>query len=125
MAAYMPQGQYSLLNDPQFETAYSGIKASNMVDKAPVQEESILGDKDTRQAAAAGMRSGGLSGALLSGGIASGNPYAIGGGLILSQIEEAQKAKAAQEQERIENEKARMVAMKTQYNNMANMSFKI
>jgi len=119
-------GQYSLLNDPKFQTAYSGpgVQQAAVVSDAP-EEENLLGDKGTRQAAAAGMRSGGLSGALMSAGMASGNPYAIGGGLILSQIEQAQKAKAQAEQERIENEKNRRDNMQKQYASMANMKVSI
>ncbi len=53
-------------------------------------------DPETRSAAMSGLKSGGVSGALMSGGISSmlgkggmagGGPYALAGGLVLSQIQ--------------------------------------
>jgi len=89
---------------------------------------------DVARATAYGAQSGGISGALTSGGIMSMlgpsgmsgfGPYAAAGGLILSQIEAHQKALAAQEQERIENEKKRRANMLAQYNTMAGMRFDV
>lgn len=71
-----------------------------------------LVSKDTRDAALAGGRSGGLSGALMGGGVSSmlgegglaaGGPYALAGGLILSQIE-AKQAEDAQKQAQYEQD---------------------
>lgn len=90
--------------------------------------------KDVARSAMYGAQSGGVSGALTSGGImsilgpsgmAGGGPYALAGGLILSQIEAAQKAKAQQEAERIQNEKQRMADMGAQYRSMANQRYSV
>lgn len=93
---------------------------------------------DITRAAMSGAQSGGLSGALTSGGVSAMlgaenmeaamggmGPYAIAGGLVLSQIEAAQKAKAAQEQERIANEKGRRGQMLAQFNRNANLDFNV
>lgn len=133
MAGYIPQigqqaqSQYSLIDLPQFQTAYSQTPAQAV----PAQEGGSFLSPDVAKAAAYGAQSGGVSGALISGGTtslltsgaAAGGPYAIAGGLILSQIEAAQKAKAAHEQEVIANEKERMSKTQQAYASMANQRF--
>lgn len=102
--------------------------------EAQAQEQ--LMRPDTQKATAAGMQSGGVSGALMAGGvqsmIGSGSmsaamagmgPYAIGAGLLLSELEASKNAKAAQEQERIANEKNRQNRMQSAFSSMANSKF--
>jgi hypothetical protein len=122
------QKPYSLLDNQEFKTAYGTEEKSS----APEAEEPMF-SKSTAQAAAQGAQFGGLSGALTAGGVSSlltsgaaaGGPYAIAGGLILSQIEANQKAKAAAEQERVQNEKNRMASMQSMYEKMANQSYNV
>jgi hypothetical protein len=119
--------QYNSIMDlPAFQQSYSKKPESE-----PETKEPFL-SPDVARATAYGAQSGGLSGALTSGGVTSmlgpagmsgGGPYAVAGGLILSQIEAAQKAKAAAEQEKIDNEKIRMAKTQAAYANMANQSF--
>jgi len=132
MAGYFDnKPQYTLLDNPQFQSAYSGQGKQDISLKDQGQDPMF--SPDVARAAAYGAQSGGLSGALTSGGVtslltngaAAGGPYAIAGGLILSQIEASQKAKAAAEQERIANEKNRMNATKQAYMNNANLKFGI
>ena len=113
MATYINPKKYSLLDELP-STQYGTPQKT-----ARLQETSMMqggGDwldsfgsmsPGTAQATTQGLQSGGLSGALMSGGMAAGNPYAIAGGLVLSEIEAKQKAKAAKEQEDIANEKQR------------------
>lgn len=131
MANYQPYNanQYSLLDVPEFKSSYQGSPSSYI--QQP-QQESMM-DPSTARAAAYGAQNGGISGALTAGGVSSllsngasaGGPYAIAGGLILSQIEAAQKAKQAQEDERVANEKNRMNKMQQAYANNANLRFGI
>jgi hypothetical protein len=113
MANYMGNSpSYSLLDDMEFRTAFSGQPQTQQ--QASAQQEGLL-SPSTAQAAARGAQSGGLSGALISGGVnsmltsgmAAGGPYAIAGGLLLSELQAAQEAKARQEAEMIANEKQR------------------
>ena len=126
---------YSLLGDAEFRTNWSN---------APLKEDSgqsldsgmgndPLFSQSTAQAAARGAQSGGLSGALMSGGVnslltsgaAAGGPYAIAGGLLLSELQAAQEAKARQEAEMIANEKARNQNMQNQLNQNARTVFRV
>jgi len=134
MAGYIPQlgqqaqSQYSLIDLPQFQTSYS--QTSPQEAAAPAAQDPAISPA-VAKSAAYGAQSGGLSGALtsagttslLTSGAAAGGPYAIAGGLILSQIEAAQKAKAAHEQEQIENEKSRMAKTQQAYASMANQRY--
>lgn len=132
--------QNSLVNNPQFRSAYSSggnpqgetsdfNQANNYGTQQPAKEKMF--DPATAQAAAYGAQSGGIAGALTSGGVTSllangastGNVAAIGGGLILSQIEAAQKAKAAAEQEHMANQKATMDKTRQAYASMANQRY--
>lgn len=133
MAGYSPDLkeqnlQYNSIMDlPSFRDSYKSTSPEQ------VKSEDPMFSKDVARATGYGAQSGGLSGALTSGGVtslltngaAAGGPYAIAGGLILSQIEAAQKAKAAAEQERIEGEKNRMEKTRQAYASNANMSFGI
>ena len=131
MANYMGNSpSYSLLDDMEFRTAFSGQPQTQQ--QASAQQEGLL-SPSTAQAAARGAQSGGLSGALMSGGISSlltsgaaaGGPYAIAGGLLLSELEAAQEAKARQEAEMIANEKARNQNMQNQLNQNARTVFRV
>jgi hypothetical protein len=96
----------------------------------PASQESFL-SPDVAKATAYGAQSGGLSGGLISGGTTSlltsgastGNVAAIGGGLILSQIEAAQQAKAQKEQEEIQQAKEIKNGRLAQLNKMSGMRF--
>lgn len=136
MANYVPyqQSDYSLLDNPQFQSYFSGKDAgvesqSGLPQKAATSQDLV--SPSTARAAANGAQFGGASGALISGGVSSmltngagaGGPYALAGGLILSQIEAAQKAKAQQEAERVQNEKDTMEKTRQSYMNNANMRF--
>lgn len=130
MANYMGNSpSYSLLDDMEFRTAFGGQPKQQM--QAETQEQLI--SPSTAQAAARGAQSGGLSGALMSGGVnsmltsgmAAGGPYAIAGGLLLSELQAAQEAKARQEAEMIANEKARNQNMQNQLNQNARTVFKV
>ena len=120
---------YSLLDDMEFRTAFSGQPQAQ---SQPAQQEGLL-SPSTAQAAARGAQSGGLSGALMSGGVnsmltsgmAAGGPYAIAGGLLLSELQAAQEAKARQEAEMIANEKARNQNMQNQLNQNARTVFRV
>lgn len=131
MANYMGNSpSYSLLDDMEFRTAFSGQPQAQQ--QASAQQEGLL-SPSTAQAAARGAQSGGLSGALMSGGVnsmltsgmAAGGPYAIAGGLLLSELQAAQEAKARQEAEMIANEKARNQNMQNQLNQNARTVFKV
>ncbi len=121
---------YSLLDDMEFRTAFSGQPQTQQ--QASAQQEGLL-SPSTAQAAARGAQSGGLSGALMSGGVnsmltsgmAAGGPYAIAGGLLLSELQAAQEAKARQEAEMIANEKARNQNMQNQLNQNARTVFRV
>jgi hypothetical protein len=131
MANYMGNSpSYSLLDDMEFRTAFSGQPQTQQ--QASAQQEGLL-SPSTAQAAARGAQSGGLSGALISGGVnsmltsgmAAGGPYAIAGGLLLSELQAAQEAKARQEAEMIANEKARNQNMQNQLNQNARTVFRV
>lgn len=136
MANYMGNSpSYSLLDDMEFRTAFSGQPQAQQ--QASAQQEGLL-SPSTAQAAARGAQSGGLSGALMSGGVSSmlgaesmgaamagGGPYAIAGGLLLSELQAAQEAKARQEAEMIANEKARNQNMQNQLNQNARTVFRV
>jgi hypothetical protein len=89
--------------------------------------------KSTIAAGVKGAQAGGLSGALMAGGVnslltsgaAAGGPYAIAGGLLLSELQAAQEAKAQAEAQRVENEKNRMANMQGQLNSMSKTVFKV
>ena len=68
--------------------------------------------------------SGGVS-SLLTSGAAAGGPYAIAGGLLLSELEAAQKEKARVEAEKIQNEKDRMANMQGQLNAQSRTVFRV
>lgn len=129
MANYYDPNKYSLIDSPEFQTAYSNYRPNQMAD---VKNEPFMSPEVARSAAY-GAQSGGLSGALISGGTtslltsgaAAGGPYAIAGGLILSQIEAAQKAKAEQEAQKIQAEKEKQAKMMNVYAKMANQKFGI
>ena len=114
---------------PQFSQSYDKTASSyELPDKEP------MFSKDTAQAIQSGAQAGGISGALTSGGISSmlgkggmagGGPYALAGGLILSQIEAAEKAKADAEKQRIRNEMDRRNNMQSTHASMANQKFGI
>lgn len=131
MANYMGNSpSYSLLDDMEFRTAFSGQPQTQQ--QASAQQEGLL-SPSTAQAAARGAQSGGLSGALMSGGISSlltsgaaaGGPYAIAGGLLLSELEAAQRAKAEQEAQEIANEKNRRSNMQNVLQQNARTTFKV
>jgi len=132
------QKNYNLINTPEFEHSFKGPKES-YIGGAPNTEDVSKAQKpmmfdDTARAAAYGAQSGGLSGALTSGGVASmlgaggmagGGPYAVAGGLILSQIEAAQKAKAQAEIQRVTDERNRMASAQSMYEKMANQTYEV
>lgn len=120
---------YSYLSDvPQFSTSYDYV---NPQTAAVAPEQEPLMSKDTARAAAYGAQSGGLSGALMAGGInsmltsgmAAGGPYALAGGAVLSMIEAQQRKKA--EKEAAEAAQAKQIKDDTvnQYNIMAKTNF--
>lgn len=134
MANYFSPDKYSLLDNPQFQTQFSG--PGQQIQAQPAQQVTQQSDPllspDVARATAYGGQAGGLSGALTSGGVASvlgpagmagGGPYAIAGGLILSQIEAAQKAKAEAEKQKIQDEKDRQSKLSNVYARMANQQF--
>lgn len=113
--------QYSIMDIPQFNQSYDRPADSYRLPDDAVKEPMF--SKDTAQAIQSGAQAGGMSGALVSGGVASGNPYALAGGLILSQIEAAQKAKAQAEAQRVADEKSRMANTQSMYEKMANQTY--
>lgn len=127
---------YSLLGDAEFRTNWSNAplkEASGQSLDSGMGGNDPLFSQSTAQAAARGAQSGGLSGALISGGVnsmltsgmAAGGPYAIAGGLLLSELQAAQEAKARQEAEMIANEKARNQNMQNQLNQNARTVFRV
>jgi hypothetical protein len=129
--------KFSFLNDPafKFQSSMAPPAPSSAIPQrsAPAQSGMNYND-DVYRAAAQGAGAGGVSGALISGGLTAAlkpggmsgaGPWAAGGGLILSQIEAAKAAKARQEQERVENEKSRRGNMMNLYNNMSSTNFRI
>jgi len=127
MANYYNPNGYSLIDIPEFKTAYS-----NSVQPEQKKPEESLISPEVARATAYGAQSGGISGGLIAGGLTSSlapgglagaGPYAVAGGLILSQIEAAQKAKLEQEQERIANEKNRQAKLDNVYQRMGSMRF--
>lgn len=124
MANYYDPNKYSLLKEIQgLETSYG--KDPKMAQTQQVAESSPMFDKQTTQSMASGMQSGGVSGALMSGGVMSGNPYMIGGGLILSELEAKKKAEAEAERQNIENEKNRRSSIQNVLTQMSNSKFGI
>lgn len=128
MANYMGNSpSYSLLDDMEFKSSFDNYQAP-----AQVPQESFI-SPSTAQAAARGAQSGGLSGALMAGGVSSlltsgaaaGGPYAIAGGLLLSELEAAQKEKARVEAEKIQNEKDRMANMQGQLSAQSRTVFRV
>lgn len=126
MANYYDPNGYSLIDLPEFKTAYSGQQQT----QAPKEELPFT--PEVARATAQGAQHGGISGALISGGaaaslapggLAGAGPYAVAGGLILSQIEAAQKAKMEQEQEKIQQEKNRQAKLANVYQGMGKMRF--
>lgn len=126
---------YSLLGDEEFRTNWSNapLKEASGQSLDSGMGNDPLFSQSTAQAAARGAQSGGLSGALMAGGVnslltsgaAAGGPYAIAGGLLLSELQAAQEAKARQEAEMIANEKARNQNMQNQLNQNARTVFKV
>ena len=125
---------YSLLDDMEFKTSF-GKPMEQLAPQA--QQESFI-SPGTAQAAARGAQGGGLSGALMSGGtaamlgaesgsaaMAGGGPWAIAGGLLLSELQAAQEAKARQEAEMIANEKNKNQNMQNQLNQSARTVFRV
>lgn len=118
---------YSLLDDMEFKSSFDNYQAPTQITQEPFISPG------TAQSAARGAQSGGLSGALMAGGVnslltsgaAAGGPYAIAGGLLLSELEAAQKEKARVEAEKIQNEKDRMANMQSQLNNQSRTVFRV
>lgn len=124
MANYYDPNKYSLLKEIQgLETSYG--KSPQMAQAQQAAESAPMFDKQTTQSMASGMQSGGVSGALMSGGVMSGNPYMIGGGLILSELEAKKKAEAEAERQNIENEKNRRSSIQNVLTQMSNSKFGI
>lgn len=130
------KGNYSLFDDEAFRTNWSNAPLRESQTQSVYQTDQTsepLVSTSTAQAAARGAQSGGLSGALMSGGVnslltsgaAAGGPYAIAGGLLLSELEAAQKEKARVEAEKIQNEKDRMANMQNQLNAQSRTVFKV
>lgn len=121
-----------MLDDEQFNKYWANQKKPIEASGVQSPEDGPLVSPSTAQAAARGAQSGGLSGALISGGVSSmltsgmaaGGPYAIAGGLLLSELEAAQKEKARVEAEKIQNEKDRMANMQNQLNAQSRTVFR-
>lgn len=136
MANYTGQKpSFSLFEDEAFNTAWSNapLKEQSQAQSNPMVSEDPLISPSTAMAAAKGAQAGGLPGALMSGGInslltsgaAAGGPYAIAGGLLLSEFQAAQEDKARAEAERIANEKKRMANMQNVLQQNARTTFKV
>lgn len=133
MANYTPYGsdRYSLLGDMDFQNSFAPKQA--MASQTAIPAEEPLISPSTAMAGAKGAQAGGLSGALMAGGInslftsgaAAGGPYAIAGGLLLSELEAAQRAKAEQEAQEIANEKNRRASMQNVLQQNARTTFKV
>lgn len=133
MANYTPYGsdKYSLLGDMQFQNAFAPKQELATAPQAAAEEPFL--SNSTAMAGVKGAQAGGLSGALMSGGISSlltsgaaaGGPYAIAGGLLLSELEAAQRAKAEQEAQEIANEKNRRANMQNVLQQNARTTFKV
>ena len=124
MANYYDPNKYSLLKEIQgLETSYG--KSPQMAQAQQAAESAPMFDKQTTQSMASGMQSGGVSGALMSGGVMSSNPYMIAGGLVLSELEAKKKAEAEAERQNIENEKNRRSSIQNVLTQMSNSKFGI
>ncbi len=124
MANYYDPNKYSLLKEIQgLETSYG--KSPQMAQTQQVAESAPMFDKQTTQSMASGMQSGGVSGALMSGGVMSSNPYMIAGGLVLSELEAKKKAEAEAERQNIENEKNRRSSIQNVLTQMSSSKFGI
>ena len=93
----MPESMF--LGNNKFSTAYDDMPTSGMFD-----EEDSFFNKENAKIFAQGTQAGGLGSGLMSVGIMGANPYAFGGGLVLSQVEALQKSKQAAEQARVQAE---------------------
>ena len=118
MANYYDPNKYSLLKEMQHNTQYS-----NVTPQQAIEDAQPMFDKDTSKAMASGMQSGGVSGALMSGGIMTSNPFMIGGGLLLSELEAQKKAEAEAERQNIENEKNRRKNIQSVLGQMSTTKF--
>ena len=138
MANYMGQKpSFTLFDDEAFNTAWSNapLKERSQAESNPMASsiEDPFISPQTAMAGVKGAQAGGLSGALMSGGISSlltsgaaaGGPYAIAGGLLLSELEAAQRAKAEQEAQEIANEKNRRANMQNILQQNARTTFKV
>lgn len=134
MANYMGNSpSYSLFDDESFNTAWSNapLRDKNQ-SELPIKEDQLI-SPSTASAGIKGAQAGGLSGALMAGGVnslltsgaAAGGPFAIAGGLLLSELQAAQEAKALAEAQKIENEKNRMANMQNQLNAQSRTVFKV
>lgn len=139
MGNYMGQKpSFTLFDDEAFTTKWSNTplrersQAESNNPMASSMEEPFISPQ-TAMAGVKGAQAGGLSGALMSGGISSlltsgaaaGGPYAIAGGLLLSELEAAQRAKAEQEAQEIANEKNRRANMQNVLQQNARTTFKV
>ena len=138
MANYIPKNadRFSLLSE--LPNSQYGIQMAPSQGQSQGQQSEPWIKPETAQAAYSGMQSGGLSGALMGGGtqamlgaesmgaaMAGGGPWAIAGGLLLSELEAAQKAKAQREAEEIANEKNKRTNMTNLLQNNSKTKFSV
>ena len=74
------------------------------------------------QGAARGAQGGGLGSMLMSGGMASGNPYAIGGGVALMALEGNAQAEQAEEEAKAIEAQQRKQAQMSAINNLISVT---
>lgn len=89
------EDQFNTLKNQAQATTATADQANSMTDTKP------LISKEFSQGAERGM-SGGLGSMVMSGGLASGNPYAMAGGLGLMALEGDAQAKQAEEKAKAE-----------------------
>lgn len=103
MDAYSKRKYGSNPEQDQYADQFSNLKSQAALTATPVEQVGTSTDtqplisKDFAQGASRGM-SGGLGSMLMSGGMASANPYAMAGGLGLMALEGDAQARQAEDQ---------------------------
>ncbi len=107
-------------NEYQFAQPMQGDSSSEKTDSSGVKDF-LTPSPEFAKGASRGA-GGGLGSALISGGIASLNPYAIGGGVALSALEGDAQAKQAEEEAKSVEAQQRKQAQLSAINNLISVS---
>lgn len=96
--------------------------AGNSTDTQSAGGDSMKPSPEFAQGFSRGAQGGGLGSAVMSGGMASGNPYAMGAGVALMALESNAQAKQAEEEAQAIEAQQRKAAQMSAINSLISVS---